>query len=92
MSSDEEAQREARRARHAAIRDEYADEDATAARDEIAQARGRGRPSLSGESEQSPHVVVRVPPQLKRRFEQRAEEEGRSVAELAREAFEKYLS
>ena len=92
MSTDDDAQSNARRARHTAIRAEYADEDAAAAREEIAQARGRGRPSLSGDPEQSPHVVVRVPAQLKKRFEQRAEQEGRPVAELAREAFERYLA
>lgn len=92
MSTDEEAQREARRARHTTIRAEYAEEEAAAALEEMAQARGRGRPSLSGEPEQSPHVVVRVPHQLKKRFEQRAEQEGRPVAELAREAFERYLT
>jgi len=51
----------------------------------------RGRPSLSGEPETSPRVSFRIPEQLRVRIEQRAEQEGRPVSEVAREALEFYL-
>lgn len=51
----------------------------------------RGRPSLSGESENSPRLSFRIPEQLRVRIEQRAEHEGRPVSEIARDALEHYL-
>lgn len=53
--------------------------------------RRRGRPSLSGEQESSPQLAFRIPEQLRVRVEARAEQEGRAVSELAREALERYL-
>jgi predicted DNA-binding protein len=52
----------------------------------------RGRPSLSGEPENSPRVSFRIPEQLRVRIEQQAEREGRPVSEIAREALERYLA
>ncbi len=52
----------------------------------------RGRPSLSGDPENSPRVSFRIPEQLRVRLEQRAEREDRPVSEVARDALELYLS
>ena len=54
--------------------------------------RRRGRPSLSEEGEVSPRLSFRVPEQLQTRIEQRAEQEGRPVSEIARDALELYLA
>jgi hypothetical protein len=50
-----------------------------------------GRPSLSGKREVSPVVSFRIPEQLRTIAEQRAQQEGRSVSELARDALIDYL-
>lgn len=50
-----------------------------------------GRPPLGTAGQPSPRVSFRVPEQTRRRAEQRAKAEGRSVSELAREALERYL-
>ena len=49
-----------------------------------------GRPSL-GASGQSPRVSFRVPPDLYKAAWARADKEGRSLSELAREAFTRYM-
>ncbi|MGN6586457.1 MAG: hypothetical protein ACTHKT_03165 [Solirubrobacterales bacterium] len=49
-----------------------------------------GRPSLS-EVGRSPRVSFRVPMDLYKAAWKRADEEGRSLSSLAREAFERYL-
>lgn len=53
--------------------------------------RGPGRPSLSGEREVSPVVSFRLPKQLRTIAERRAQQEGRLVSELARDALTGYL-
>lgn len=58
------------------------------------QAR-RGRRPLTDDTpagEHSPRVSFRVPEQTRRRAEERARTEGRSVSDLAREALERYLA
>jgi predicted HicB family RNase H-like nuclease len=55
-------------------------------------ARRAGRPSLTGKSEHSPHVSFRITPELKARAEQTAREQGTTVSQLAREAFERFLA
>ncbi|MFI7631227.1 Arc family DNA-binding protein [Microbispora rosea] len=50
-----------------------------------------GRPSLTGESTHSPRVSFRLPEELRERARARAEQEGKSVSALAREAFEQFL-
>ena len=50
-----------------------------------------GRPALGTSGQHSPRVSFRVPEQIRRRAEQRAAAEGRSVSEIAREALERYL-
>lgn len=52
----------------------------------------RGRPSLSGDPENSPRVSFRIPEQLRVRIQQQAEREGRPVSEIARAALERYLA
>ena len=50
-----------------------------------------GRPSL-GEAGTSPRLSFRLPPELYRVARQRAEEEGRSISDLAREAVSRYVN
>jgi predicted HicB family RNase H-like nuclease len=69
------------------ITDEYAEQ---AAEEALRLARP-GRPALGAIGQHSPRVSFRVPEQTRRRAEQRAAEEGRSVSEIAREALERYL-
>ncbi len=49
-----------------------------------------GRPSLSGGGT-SPRMSFRTTPELYRAARQRADQEGRSVSDLAREAIARYL-
>lgn len=49
-----------------------------------------GRPSLSGNGA-SPRMSFRITPELYLALEERAEEEGRSVSDLAREAVARYV-
>ena len=49
-----------------------------------------GRPSL-GPAGHSPRVSFRVPPDLYKAAWARADKEGRSLSELAREAFNRYM-
>ena len=57
----------------------------------LEQLPGRGRPSLSGKSQKSPQIGVRLPPNIRLRLERRAESEGKSLSQLAREAIEHYV-
>jgi hypothetical protein len=50
-----------------------------------------GRPSL-GASGHSPRVSFRVPPDLYKAAWARADKEGRSLSDLAREAFNRYMN
>ncbi len=54
--------------------------------------RGRGRPSLTGESQHSPRVTFRLDPEERDKAAERAEREGKTVSELAREALKQYLA
>lgn len=56
------------------------------------QFRGKGRPSLSGSAEPSPHVGFRVTPQLRRQAQELAQRQGVTVSELARQALEEYIA
>lgn len=49
-----------------------------------------GRPSL-GPNGLSPRVSFRVPPELHKAAWARADKEGKSLSELAREAFNRYM-
>ena len=54
--------------------------------------RGRGRPSLTGESQHSPRVTFRLDPEARKKAAERAEREGKTVSELARDALKRYLA
>ena len=69
------------------VTDEYAD----AAAEEALRLVRPGRPALGTVGQHSPRVSFRVPEQTRLRAEQRAEAEGRSVSEIARDALERYL-
>jgi hypothetical protein len=55
-----------------------------------AERRVVGRPSLSGNGA-SPRMSFRITPELYLALKQRAEKEGRSVSDLAREAVARYV-
>ena len=55
-------------------------------------ARRAGRPSLTGDSAHSPHVSFRVSPEMKARAEKAAADQGITVSQLARQAFERFLA
>ena len=54
--------------------------------------RGRGRPSLTGEPQHSPRVTFRLDPEERDKAAERAEREGKTVSELARDALKQYLA
>lgn len=58
---------------------------------DLTQARRVGRPAL-GETKPSPQVTFRAPAELRAKAEERAAREGKTVSQLAREAFEHYLA
>lgn len=51
-----------------------------------------GGKSLSGGGEHSPTVQFRVPAELRRRLDERADAEHRSASRIAREALGRYLA
>lgn len=51
----------------------------------------RGRPSLTGRAAASPRVSFRTTDELRARAEERAEREGKTVSQVAREALEHHL-
>ncbi len=54
-------------------------------------AAGRGRPSLTGPSQRSPMLHVRVPAPLHRRIESEAHRRGMSLSEVVREKLSKVV-
>jgi len=73
-----------------AIADRLADE--AAAGYDLENARRVGRRSLAGGSGVSPRVNVRMTSELHHRARARAEREGKTLSELAREALEAYVA
>ncbi len=59
---------------------------------DLSKARRVGRPTLDGGHKHSPHVSFRAPAKLRAMAEARAAREGKTVSQLAREAFEQYLA
>ncbi|HET7385309.1 MAG TPA: ribbon-helix-helix protein, CopG family [Nocardioidaceae bacterium] len=55
-------------------------------------ARRRGRPSLTGRGQQSPHISARVTPQLRDQVDAIAKRDGRRSAEIVREALSEYVA
>lgn len=70
------------------ITQEYVDRAVT----DVYEKLGRGRPSLSGTAHESPQVTFRLTPALRKKAEQRARQEGKSVSQVAREALTVYLA
>jgi hypothetical protein len=60
--------------------------------EEVLQAAGRGRPSLSAPGHRSPQLRLVVPEQVHDELKARASAEHRSVSEIAREALDRYLA
>ncbi|HYS35191.1 MAG TPA: hypothetical protein VEO01_06050 [Pseudonocardiaceae bacterium] len=52
----------------------------------------RGRPSLTGHGQHSPRVSFRLPAEERELAERVAQQEGKTVSALAREALEHYLA
>jgi len=50
-----------------------------------------GRPSLTGPGERSPQVTFRLTPEEKAAAKALAEREGKTVSQMAREAFARYI-
>lgn len=59
---------------------------------DLATWRRVGRKSLAGGAGKSPRINLRVTQELHRRALARAEREGKTVSEVAREALERYVS
>lgn len=55
-------------------------------------SRTPGRPSLSGTSEKSPSLTIRLPKQDRARLEHIAAKQGRRASEVVREALDDYLT
>ena len=72
------------------IADRLADE-AEAGYD-LTDAKRIGRRSLSGVAGASPRVNVRMTAELHARAQARAEQEGKTISEIAREALERYVA
>ena len=74
----------------------YRGEKLTEARAERVAAdilsRTPGRPSLSGASEKSPSLTIRLPKQDRARLENIAAKQGRRASEVVREALDDYLA
>jgi len=71
--------------------EKWADEIETEREVRWARRRPVGRPSLNGDGI-SPKVSLRIPSDLHERLQTRANKERRTVSDIAREAFEKYLA
>jgi hypothetical protein len=60
--------------------------------EEVLGKGARGRPSLGGGPTHSPQVSFRASAELRARAKERAEREGKTVSQLAREALERLLA
>ncbi len=59
---------------------------------ELAAAKRIGRKSLGGSRGASPRVNFRMTAELQSRAQARAEKEGKTVSQIAREALERYIN
>jgi hypothetical protein len=73
-----------------ALAEQLADE--AAAGYELTAGRRVGRRSLAGGDGASPRVNFRMTAELQARAQARADREGKTVSEIAREALERYVS
>ena len=70
------------------LTNELADEIAARA---LERLRGRGRPSVTGESVTTPNLTVRVPSDLRAALETIADAQGRRLADVSRDALAEYV-
>lgn len=54
--------------------------------------RGRGRPSLSGQPENTPQIAARVPVEVRDKLEARAAAEGKKLSQVVRDALAAYVA
>jgi hypothetical protein len=54
--------------------------------------RRRGRPSLSGNAEETPQIAARVPVEVRDKLEARAAAEGKKLSEVVRDALAAYVA
>lgn len=74
------------------LTNERAEEMAEEAMAYHCRVRGRGRPSITGEKEQTPNLTVRVKPATRAALEKIAATQDRRLADVGREAFDEYIS
>ena len=76
------------------ITDELAEQRANEAEAgyELTEAKRVGRKSLAGARGTSPRVNFRMTAELQARAQARAEREGKTVSQIAREALERYVT
>jgi hypothetical protein len=72
------------------IREADAEQLAQEAHERIAK-RGRGRPSLSGKSAESPQIAFRVSADVRKELTRRARREHKKVSDVVRDAIDAYL-
>lgn len=60
--------------------------------EEMTQANRRGRPSLSSADGRSPQISVRVSTEVRDRLRGRAQDEGKRLSDVVREALAAYVS
>lgn len=58
---------------------------------EDAIARHRGRPSITGASEHTPRMTLRVPERTRHALQEIASRQGRRLADVGREALDEYV-
>lgn len=58
---------------------------------ERVHTRRPGRPSVTGNQQQTPAMTVRVTPAARTALEQIAEAQGRRLADVSRDAFDEYI-
>jgi hypothetical protein len=75
------------------ITDELAEQlaDEAEAGYDLSPGRRVGRKSLAGGDGRSPRINIRVTPEFYERARERASREGKTISELARDAFEAYV-
>lgn len=59
---------------------------------EEAIARHRGRPSVTGQRQRTPNLTVRVAPGTRKALEAIAQDQGRRLADVSRDALDEYVS
>ena len=70
---------------------EFENSDVDYASVDVLFPRRAGRPSLTGQSEESPQVSFRVSQAVREKAQREAAKQGTTVSALAREALESYL-